>query len=149
MGMWILRTYNKSSYIRNKKGDLLQPGFTLLEVMVAMSIIAIALSAVLGSQSQSVYLAADAKFNTTAALLAQSRIAEVASTDLEKLSSGSGDFGDDFCGYVWEITIKDAFFYEPKKVSDYLKQIDLTVYWGEDKRYQYNLRRYLFFQKTG
>jgi prepilin-type N-terminal cleavage/methylation domain-containing protein len=49
-------------------------GFTLLEVMVAMSIIAIALTAVLGSQSQSVSLASEAKFNTTAPLLAQSKI---------------------------------------------------------------------------
>lgn len=147
--MLILRSYNKSSCIKNKKENLFQTGFTLLEVMVAMSIIAIALSAVLGSQSQSVYLATDAKFSTTAALLAQGRIAELASTDIEKLASGSGDFGDDFSGYAWEVTIKDAFFYEPERVSDYLKQIDLSVYWGEDKRFQYNLRRYLFFQKAG
>ncbi|MBW2616338.1 MAG: hypothetical protein JRD02_09210, partial [Deltaproteobacteria bacterium] len=33
--------------------------------MVAMAIIAIALTAVLGSQSQSVSLASEAKFNTT------------------------------------------------------------------------------------
>jgi general secretion pathway protein I len=49
-------------------------GFTLLEVMVAIALIAIALTAVLGSQSQSVSLAGEARFNTTATLLAQSKI---------------------------------------------------------------------------
>ena len=46
-------------------------GFTLLEVMVAMAIIAIAMTAVLNSQSQSISLASEAKFSTTAALLAR------------------------------------------------------------------------------
>ena len=52
-------------------------GFTLLEVMIAMAIIAIALVAVFGSQSQSLSLANEAKFSTTAALLAQSKMAEI------------------------------------------------------------------------
>ena len=52
-------------------------GFTLLEVMVAMAIIAIALTAVLGSQSKSLSLASEAKFSTTVALLAQSKMAEI------------------------------------------------------------------------
>ena len=51
------------------------PGFTLLEVMVAISILAIALVAVFGSQSQSLSLANEAKFNTTAPFLAQSKMA--------------------------------------------------------------------------
>ena len=52
-------------------------GFTLLEVMVAMAIIAIAMTAVLNSQSQSISLASEAKFSTTATLLAQMKIAEM------------------------------------------------------------------------
>ena len=123
-------------------------GFTLLEVMVAMAIIAIALTAVLGSQSQSVSLASEAKFNTTAPLLAQSKIAEIEVAEQDDLAGGSGDFGEDFPGYTWELSVEDIAFEEPENVSDLLKRIDLKVSWGEEKLYQYRLRLYRFFPKS-
>ena len=45
-------------------------GFTLLEVLVAMAILAIAMVTLFGAQSQSLSLATEAKFNTNASLLA-------------------------------------------------------------------------------
>jgi general secretion pathway protein I len=123
-------------------------GFTLLEVMVAMAIIAIALTAVLGSQSQSVSLASEAKFNTTAPLLAQSKIAEIEVAEQDDLAGGSGDFGEDFPGYTWELSVEDIVFEEPENVSDLLKRIDLKVSWGEEELYQYRLRLYRFFPKS-
>ncbi|MGD2126884.1 MAG: type II secretion system protein [Desulfobacteraceae bacterium] len=123
-------------------------GFTLLEVMVAMAIIAITLTAVLGSQSQSVSFATEAKFSTTAALLAQSKMAEIEAQDPEYLTSDSGDFGEDFPDYTWEANVRDVFLDEPENASDHLKQIDLTVSWGEGERYQYRLRRYRFSPQT-
>jgi len=124
-------------------------GFTLLEVMVAMAIIAIALTAVLGSQSQSVSLASEAKFNTTAPLLAQSKIAEIEVAEQDDLAGDSGDFGEDFPGYTWELSVEDIVFEEPENVSDLLKKIDLKVSWGEEELYQYRLRLYRFFPKSG
>jgi prepilin-type N-terminal cleavage/methylation domain-containing protein len=53
-------------------------GFTLLEVMIAVAVLAIALAAVLGLQSRSLTLAAESRFNTTSALLAQGKMAEMA-----------------------------------------------------------------------
>ena len=47
-------------------------GFTLLEVMIAMAILAITLVAVYQSQSQSISMAGNSRFLTTASLLAQS-----------------------------------------------------------------------------
>ena len=123
-------------------------GFTLLEVMVAMAIIAIALTAVLGSQSQSVSLASEAKFKTTAPFLAQSKIAEIEVAEQDDLAGGSGDFGEDFPGYTWELSVEDIAFEEPENVSDLLKRIDLKVSWGEEKLYQYRLRLYRFFPRT-
>ena len=123
-------------------------GFTLLEVMVAMAIIAIALTAVLGSQSQSVSLASEAKFNTTAPLLAQSKIAEVEVAEQNDLTGDSGDFGEDFPDYTWELSVEDITFEEPENVSDLLKRIDLKVSWGEEEQYQYRLRLYRFFPKS-
>ena len=123
-------------------------GFTLLEVMVAVALLAIALTAVLGSQSQSVSLAGEAKFNTTAALLAQSKMAEVEVEDAEDLTSDSGDFGEDFPDYTWEMTVSSVLLGHPENVSDHLKQIDLTISWGEDGLYQYALRVFRFSPKT-
>ncbi len=123
-------------------------GFTLLEVMVAMAIIAIALTAVLGSQSQSVSLASEAKFNTTAPLLAQSKIAEIEVAEQSDVAGGSGDFGEDFPGYTWELRVEDIVFEEPANVSDLLKRIDLKVSWGDEALYQYRLRLYRFFPRT-
>jgi general secretion pathway protein I len=123
-------------------------GFTLLEVMVAMAIIAIALTAVFGSQSQSLTLASEAKFSTTAAFLAQSKMAEIEARKPEDLTSDSGDFGEDFPGYLWELSLKDATFDEPEGVSDDLKQIDLTVRWEDNDQYAYRLRLYRFVPET-
>jgi general secretion pathway protein I len=123
-------------------------GFTLLEVMVAMAIIAIALTAVLGLQSQSLSLASEAKFSTTAAFLAQSKMAEIETEKAEDVASDSGDFGEDFPGYRWDKTVNDVTFDEPEGVSDHLKQIDLTVSWEEHDQYQYRLRLYRFVPET-
>ena len=119
-------------------------GFTLLEVMVAMAIIAIALTAVFGSQSQSVGLAGEAKFNTTAPLLAQSKMAEIEIKKADDLTGDSGDFGEDFPEYVWEYTVDDVSLDQPENVDKHLKRIDLRISWGENEAYQYNLRMYRF-----
>ena len=119
-------------------------GFTLLEVMVAMAIIAIALTAVLGSQSQSISLAAEAKFSTVAALLAQSKMAEMELEDPDDLTSDAGKFREDFPDYRWDVKVSDVTLVEPEQGSDYLKQIDLTISWGDDGPYEYSLRLYRF-----
>ena len=138
---------------RSRDGAILQyskrnTGFTLLEVMIAMAIIAITLVVVFGSQSQSLSLANEAKFNTTAALLAQSKMAEIEILNPEDLISDSGDFGEDFPGYIWQLSVGDVMFDRPENVSDHLKKIDLMISWGEDEQYQYRLRLYRFVPKT-
>ena len=134
--MWILGFYKKRS------------GFTLLEVMVAIAIIAITLVAVFGSQSQSLSLANEAKFSTTAALLAQSKMAEIEVVNYEDLTSDSGDFGENFPNYHWNLTVSDVSFIGTDEVLDYLKRIDLNVFYGENSQYQYGLRLYRFVPKT-
>ena len=114
-------------------------GFTLLEVMIAVALIAVALVTLLGSQSQSVSFANSAKFEIMAALLAQSKMSEITIQDADSLSSDSGDFGDDYPGYAWEATVSDVSIEGVEAISDYLKQIDLTVTWGV---FSYNIRLY-------
>ena len=124
----------------------LSPGFTLLEVMIAVAIIAIALMAVLGSQSQGLSLAGESRFNRTAALLAQGKMAEIETVrDMGALNSDSGDFGDEFPGYTWQLSVNEVLFDGAETISNRLKQIDLEVFWGADELYKYRLRLYRFF----
>ena len=148
--LWICDESRKKSPLRGGKILLIKEkhGFSLLEVMAAMSIIAIALTAVLSSQSQSVSLASEAKFSTTAALLAQSKLAEIETMEQRDLRSDSGDFGDDFLGYTWELSVSDVTLYSPENVSDHLEQIDLKISWGEEEQYQYYVRLYHFVPQT-
>jgi len=134
--MWILGFYKKGS------------GFTLLEVMIAIAIIAITLVAVFGSQSQSLSLANEAKFSTTAALLAQSKMAEIEVVNPEDLASDSGDFGEKFPNYHWNLTVRDISFVGADEALDYLKQIDLDLFYGEQSQYQYDIRLYRFIRKS-
>ena len=130
-------------YIRKEKDC----GFTFLEVMVAVAILAITLTAVLGSQSQSVSLASEARFYTTVTLLAQGKMAEIEAKDLGTLSSDSGDFGEDFPGYTWEVTVGNVYLDYPENVSNHLRQVALTLSWEESEHYQYSLKTYRFSPK--
>ena len=130
---------------RSRTNARASSGFTLLEVMVAIAILAIALMAVFGSQSQSLTLASEAKFHTTGAFLAQSKMAEVEAEAHDNLASDSGDFGDDFPGYSWDLKVSDV---DVGVASDHLRQVDLAISWGEDSAYQFRLRQYLYVPQT-
>ena len=127
------------------KKNLLNRGFTLLEVMIAVAIIAIALTTLLGSQSQSVSFANSAKFETMAALLAQSKMSEITAQNASDLNNDSGDFGDDYPGYTWEVSVSDLVIPGVGDISNYLKQVDLTVTWGV---FSYNLRLYQYMAEN-
>ncbi len=124
-------------------------GFTLLEVMIAVAVMAISLTTLLGSQSQSISLANEARFYTTAALLGKARMAELELAGVGNLQSDGGDFGDDFPGYGWEVEVSDLFlegFGDLGDFSTYLKQVDLVVFWGTEGRrqFQFFVRHYFF-----
>ena len=120
-------------------------GFTLLEVMIAVALIAIALTTLLGSQSQSVSFANSAKFETMAALLAQSKMSEITVQEPDELTNDSGDFGDDYPGYAWEVNVSDVAIAGMDNISDYLKQVDLTVTWGV---FSYNVKLYHYVAES-
>ena len=109
---------------------------------------AIALTVLLTSQSQSLSLAREAKFGTTASLLAQSKMAEIDALGTENLQSDAGDFGDTFPDYHWEIVLHNVSILELEKSQDYLRQIDLNIYFGEDRQYEYTLRLYRFVPES-
>lgn len=108
---------------RTPRPDTRQKGFTLLEVMIAMAILATVLVTVFHSQSQSIAMANESRALTTLALLAQSRMAEIEGR--QDLSTGqtTGNFGDDFPDYTWTANIS-----QPQGPgSTYLRKIEVTV----------------------
>lgn len=117
-------------------------GFTLLEVLISVAIIAIAFVTLIGSQSQSVSVADRTRFAVTSALLAQQKLAEIESTDFGEIFSESGDFGDSFKGYEWESEVTELSEEETgiPKSSGMLKAVDLVVRRGGDGGQAYGVR---------
>lgn len=105
-------------------------GFTLLEVMIAIAILAVTLTVLYGSQSQSLSLATEAKFNTTAAFLSGLKLAELESGVID-LRDDEGDF-EDYPDFHWKVEVTEAIFDEPEALQDLektLEQVDLTISW--------------------
>ncbi len=92
-------------------------GFTLMEVLIAMAILAIALVAVFRSQSQSISMATESRFLTTAALLAESKMAEAETSSSLYNHVENGDFGSDYPEYVWRLEIGDTQLPQFKKIK--------------------------------
>ena len=98
-----------------------ESGFTLLEVMIAMAILAIALVAVFQLQSQSISMSSESRFMTTASLLAQDKMSAIeAGTSLGNQSQ-KGDFAPDYPEYGWTIQVTDT------RIAR-LKRIEVNVY---------------------
>jgi general secretion pathway protein I len=103
--------------------------FTLLEVVLAMAIIAIALVTLFGSQARSLALILEAQFNNTAPLLAAEKVAELALDDTLPLTA-AGDFGEEFPGYRWQLTVARAEFpgLAPETdLGEWLSRLELRV----------------------
>lgn len=106
-------------------------GFTLMEVLAAMALLAFILPAVMKGISIATVLASDSTRKITAAELAENRLAEVLLLEEWKDGSARGDFGDEYPGYRWTMTTSDW-----NEVG--LKQIELSVAWtqrGYDKEF--------------
>ena len=130
-----------NSAAEKKAGRHFSAGFTLLEVMVALSIMAIVLVAVYKMQSMTIAMVTSEKFYATAPFLAQGKMAVILAATAENAESGSGDFGDDYPGYTWQTAIEDVSSETLENAAESLKQIDVTVWFNGDA-YRYVLRNY-------
>lgn len=123
-------------------------GFTLLEVMVSLAIIAIAFTAMLSSQAHNIELAAEAKFQTTAPLLAQEVISRLRAVGGAATGPDHGDWGADFAGYRWQRQPPPSPRGLDPEVRDLLLPLEITVTWQDQARYTYQQRGYLFNPPT-
>lgn len=116
-------------------------GFTLLEVMIAVAVIAIALTTLLGSQSQSLSVVSEARFDAVAAMLAQQKLSELRLEAFDDLGDESGEFEENFTGYGWrtevtELTEDDINILE---VEGLLKQVVLTIFLVNDEQRSFTM----------
>lgn len=107
-----------------------QQGFSLLEILVAFSILALSLGVLLRVFAGNVQLAAVSDDYTHAILLAESRLAEVTATTLGQ-GEAIGKFGDRFL-WVTSISLYDPGLEELDldALSDSPYRIQVKVAWG-------------------
>jgi prepilin-type N-terminal cleavage/methylation domain-containing protein len=122
-------------------------GFTLLEVMVALGIMAIVLVGAYRLQSQTIFMSMESRFNTQAPLLARSALTQLEQSKEREMASAQGDFGREFPGYQWRITVAEA----PSQVlgpeiSRDMKRIDVMVTLNNGE-YSYGFRTYRLLRK--
>jgi len=104
-----------------------QRGFTLIEVMIAMGILATALVALLGLRNRDVQMQDHARQLTQATLLARDLLFEAELKDGAELGHLEGDFGEEYPGFAWQRQV-DTFLIEQ------VRKVELAVTWGDADR---------------
>jgi general secretion pathway protein I len=116
-------------------------GFTLLEVMVSIAIIAIVLVSVMRLQGQTVGMNESFRFYTQASLLADARMNEVLADSDTAGGPSSGDFDEAFAGYAWEVERETVFIDIPDGDEIELEKIAVTIML-DNGRMNYRLHRF-------
>jgi len=105
-------------------------GFTLLEVMISVSIIALVFVSLFRMQSGTISLAGAGQFNTVAPILAAHLIARI-EQDVKNWSQSAGDFGEHHPGITWTCDISDlsleALDFIREENADSLKKIHIKI----------------------
>lgn len=129
-----------------------EKGFTLLEILVAMAVLAVVLTTVFKLQSSTVALSEAAHFKALAPVLAEQQMAGLAMATYEP-DRTSGTFDAPYAGYAWECEILsggdeadwDELLTEAQ--ADRLKRIRLTVF-GPGKSQKFTLDTWRYTDET-
>ncbi len=84
-------------------------GFTLLEILVALAVTAIAFAALLGLRNRDLDLYARARDVTTATALAQARLGDLELEGVGALGETEGTF-EEAPGFVWRVEVASTMF---------------------------------------
>ena len=105
-------------------------GFTLLEVMVALSIVGIALVVMLGLTQRSILVNSRLQQMTRATLLAKQKMAEIENGISSGMDQNNGDFPEPNQAFRWRRVTT------PTPIIG-IAQIDLSVIWGEEQENEF------------
>ncbi len=144
--------------------NLNREGFTLLETVVAISLVAIALLAVFKLHLQTLSISGKTKFYSLAPLLAEKKLSELRLKSYDEFSEFSGNFDEDFPAYKWDMEVEDVdsdilediagrFEFGPRpevagdffKIIKNFKRIDIKI--SGSGKLTYELRAYLFLNE--
>ena len=114
-------------------------GFSLLEIIICLGLIATALLAVFQLQAQNLKLQSESGFITTAHHLSQERLARIRNTAALLPGNSSGDFGEDFPQYIYREEITSV----PGVENLYKVNLHIGLGTGEETR-NYEVETYLF-----
>lgn len=116
-------------------------GFTLLEVMIALAIVAIALVSLLGLANRSIAVQERLQRMTRGTLLAQEKMTEIELASEAKTlvyEPAEGVFAEPFSDFRWRMEFADT----PLPV---VTQVTITVAWGAEERNEaVDLSNFLF-----
>ncbi len=118
IGTWNLRRGDRGSG---------PAGFTLLEVLISLLIIAIVLITSLRAQNQSIRLYTLSREMTIATILARQKMGEIEATGFPELGEEEGDFEEQFPGFTWKKAVSVTPFEEARRV-------DLSIVWQDGIR---------------
>ena len=118
-------------------------GFTLMEVLVALAVLAIALTSIYKMQGRTIMMSSKARFLTIAPLLARSKLAEIESSEFKDISNDSGVFGEAYPDYTWTLSVEAL---PTELITDdhyHLVRINVQISQGDEENFQ--LHTYRFF----
>ena len=130
-----------------QSAPLAQGGFTLIEIMVALAIIAVAFVALLGLRNRDIVLHDEARAVIAATALAQQRMADATIGGFPDLGTSEGRFDDEHARFTWRQEVSPTGLFS----TDLVREVRVMVAWGEPSRNErVDLVSYVFQRpKTG
>jgi prepilin-type N-terminal cleavage/methylation domain-containing protein len=119
-------------------------GFTLLEIMVTVAIMAIVLVSIFDLHSQTISMNIDAKFYATAPFLAQQKLTELEMAQFEEPSNNAGDFDETYPGFAWQVNVEDIQTEVLTTAGLGFKKIIIQIGFNDNER-TYSLETYRYF----
>ena len=124
---------------------LTERGFTLMEVLVALSIVAIALTAVYRMHSQTLFIDERSRSDTIFTLLARQKLADLEILNLSEFNGDSGTFDDVQPGYAWEIRTENIASDQFQDDGPILKRFEIIIRHSDDgARFTLNTYRLVY-----
>ena len=127
-------------------GGIRCAGFTLLEVMIAVALIAIALVTLIGAQAQTIAIATGSRFDAMASMLAQWKLTEIQLQDVGQVNSGTGNFGEQYPHFSWKLEVGDTdeAALGIKGMNGKLKTVDVTILTDQDRSLAFTVRTVVY-----
>ena len=111
--------------------------------MVALAVLAIALTSIYRLQGQTILMSSSARFYNLAPQLAQEKLAETERLTFKDIVNTSGDFGEDYPNYSWNLAVEEL----PSDLTEgepyHLVKIEIEV--AHDDEHTYQLRTFRFY----